>query len=224
MHNEREPGSTGQRSVVIPSAAPRAIEWAAEEIARGGVVAIPTDTVYGLVASLAHAEAIERIYALKGRPEEQPLPVLVASVDALEHVTSFVDGRVQMLLNEFWPGPVTVVIPSDRNLPAAVLGPGNTVGVRIPNHPLAIEVIGKAGGAVASTSANRSGEAPALTAADVEATFGAELDLILDGGIAPGGRASTVVAIRGDTLKILREGPIDESELQSAWDNYPTLV
>jgi L-threonylcarbamoyladenylate synthase len=224
MDNERESGSTDQRSTIIPRSAPRAIEWAAEEIARGGVVAIPTDTVYGLVASLAHAEAIERIYALKGRPEEQPLPVLVASVDALEHVTSFVDGRVQMLLNEFWPGPVTVVIPSDRNLPAAVLGPGNTVGVRIPNHPLAIEVIGKAGGAVASTSANRSGEAPALTAADVEATFGAELDLILDGGIAPGGRASTVVAIRGDTLKILREGPIDESELQSAWDNYPTLV
>jgi L-threonylcarbamoyladenylate synthase len=224
MHNEREPGSTGQRSVVIPSAAPRAIEWAAEEIARGGVVAIPTDTVYGLVASLAHADAIDRIYELKGRPGEQPLPVLVASIDALEHVTSYVDDRVQMLLNEFWPGPLTVVIPSDRNLPRAVLGPGNTVGVRIPNHPLAIEVIGKAGGAVASSSANRSSEAPASTAADVEATFGAELDLILEGGIAPGGRASTVVAIRGGTLKILREGPIDESELQSAWDNYPTSV
>jgi L-threonylcarbamoyladenylate synthase len=224
MHNDRTSNTHDHRSTIIPRSAPRAIEWVAEEIGRGGVVAIPTDTVYGLVASLAHEEAIERIYVLKGRPSQQPLPVLVSSLDALEHVTSYVHDKVRMLLNEFWPGPLTVVIPSDRNLPGAVLGPGMTVGVRMPNHPLAIEVIGKAGGAVASTSANRSTESPATTAADVEAVFGAELDLILDGGIAPGGQASTVVAIRGESLEILRQGPIDESELQSAWDNYPTLV
>jgi L-threonylcarbamoyladenylate synthase len=224
MSNTSNPTNDHPRTTILPRSAPRAIEWSAEEIARGGVVAIPTDTVYGLVASLAHEDAIDRIYALKGRPAEQPLPVLVSSIDALEHVTSYVDGRAQMLLNEFWPGPLTVVIPSDRNLPDAVLGPGKTVGVRMPNHPLAIEVIAKAGGVIASTSANRSTEPPALTAAEVEAVFGAELDIILDGGIAPGGQASTVVAIRGDSLAILRQGPISESKLQSAWDNYPTLV
>jgi L-threonylcarbamoyladenylate synthase len=129
-----------------------------------------------------------------------------------------------MLLNAFWPGPLTVVIPSDRNLPEAVQGPGLTVGVRLPNHPLAIEVIEKAGGAIACTSANRTSEPPALSAADVEATIGKDLNLILDGGIAPGGEASTVVAIRGEILEILREGPVKEPELRSAWENYAVHV
>ena len=221
MTYQRFPGDAEGRGVIISSSSARAVEWAAEEIANGGVVAIPTDTVYGVAASLAHLDAIERIYTIKARPANQPLPVLVSSVGALDHVISAVSPRVLMLLNEFWPGPLTVVMPSDRNLPAAVLGPGGTVGVRIPNHPLAIEVINKAGGIVACTSANRSAGAPALTAGEVEATIGSELDLILDGGIAPGGRASTVVSIRGETLAILREGPVEESELQAAWDNYP---
>lgn len=224
MNEEPVPGVDERRSVVISSSAPRAIEWAAAEIARGGVVAIPTDTVYGIAASLAHAEAIDRIYTIKGRSLQQPLAVLVSSVAALDQVASVVDNRVRMLLNEFWPGPLTVVIPSDRNLPQAVLGPGRTVGVRIPNHPLAIDVIERAGGAVACTSANRTSEAPASTAGDVEAMIGAELDLILDGGTAPGGRASTVVAIRGENLDVLRDGPVDKSELQAAWENYPSLV
>jgi L-threonylcarbamoyladenylate synthase len=131
---------------------------------------------------------------------------------------------MSMLLNDFWPGPLTVVIPTDRDLPHAVLGPGRTVGVRIPNHPLVIEVIDKAGGAIACTSANRSLEPPALTAAEVVQTVGAELDLVLDGGIAPGGRASTVIAVRGDSIAILREGPVEKSDLQSAWENYPSLM
>src|SRR5680860_323302 len=124
MIDARIPHDDQHRSVIISSSAPRALEWAAEEIANGGVVAIPTDTVYGVAASLAHLDAIERIFSIKGRPSNLPLPVLVSSVEALEHVTSAISPRVLMLLNEFWPGPVTVVIPSDRNLPGAVLGPG----------------------------------------------------------------------------------------------------
>ena len=205
------------RVVILDQAAPRAIEWTAERIANGGVVAIPTDTVYGIAASLAHPAAIERIYEIKGRPESQPLPILVSSIDALSHLVQLEDAWVP-LLDAFWPGPLTVVLPTATRLPERVLGPGDKVGVRLPNHYIAIEVIEKAGGAVACTSANRSGEPPALNAREVAESIGVELDLILDGGVAQGGVASTVVAIEGLTLRFIREGAISMTEVIRIWD------
>jgi len=205
------------RVVILDQAAPRAIEWTAERIADGGVVAIPTDTVYGIAASLAHPASIERIYEIKGRQESQPLPVLVSSIDALSHLVQLEDAVVP-LLNAFWPGPLTVVLPAATRLPDRVRGPGDKIGVRLPNHYIAIEVIEKAGGAVACTSANRSGEPPALNASDVAESMGAELDLILDGGVAQGGVASTVVAIDGLTLRFIREGAISMTDVIRIWD------
>lgn len=205
------------RIVILDQAAPSAIEWTAERLADGGVVAIPTDTVYGVAASLAHPDAIERIYEIKGRPESQPLPVLVSSIDALSHLVHL-DDAVVPLLDAFWPGPLTVVLPAASRLPERVLGPGNTVGVRLPSHYIAIEVIEKAGGTIACTSANRSGASPATSAREVAETIGPELDLILDSGVAPGGVASTVVAIDGLTLRFLREGAIPMTEVIRIWD------
>lgn len=205
------------RVVVLDQASPRAIEWTAEQIASGGVVAIPTDTVYGIAASLGHPEALDRIYDIKGRDEAMPLPVLVSSVQALSHLVT-IDDRVASLLDAFWPGPLTVVLPAATHMPARVLGPGNTVGVRLPNHPIAIEVIEKAGGSVACTSANRSGEPPARTAYEVAESIGADLDLILDSGASPGGVASTVVAIDGITLRFIREGAIPMAAIIDQWD------
>ncbi len=200
------------RVVMLDQAASRAIEWTAERIAEGGVVAIPTDTVYGIAASLAHPAAIERIYEIKGRPESQPLPVLVSSIEALSHLV-YLDDVIVALLDAFWPGPLTVVLPAATRLPNHVLGPGNRVGVRLPNHYIAIEIIEKAGGAIACTSANRSGAPAAATAQAVAETIGPDLDLILDGGSAPGGVASTVVAIDGLSLRFIREGAISMEEL-----------
>lgn len=205
------------RVVVLDQAASRAIEWTAERIAEGGVVAIPTDTVYGLAASLAHPEALDRIFEIKGRPQSMPLPVLVSSVEALSHVVRL-DNAILPLLDTFWPGPLTIVLPASARVPDRALGPGATVGVRLPNHPIAIEVIDKAGGAVACTSANRSGEPEARTAAEVAETVGPYLDLILDSGRAPGGIASTVVAIEGKTLRFVREGAIPVAEVIRIWD------
>jgi L-threonylcarbamoyladenylate synthase len=202
--------------LVLQRAAPRAIEWAAERLASGGVIAIPTDTVYGIAASLAHDAAIRRIYTVKGRPEDRPLAVLVSSTDALLHIAS-TDIHIAILLDRFWPGPLTVVVPARAGVPAGVLGPGGTVGVRMPNHPLAIEVIEKAGGAVACTSANRTGEPPATTAAGVATSIGPDLDMILDGGRAPGGVPSTVIGISGTEIAILREGAIAGVEIRRAW-------
>jgi L-threonylcarbamoyladenylate synthase len=212
-------GNSG-RAAITPAASPRAIEWAAEELTRGGVIAIPTDTVYGLAASLNHPEAIDRIFSMKGRDQDRPLPVLVSSVAAVENVTVEIGTRQQLLFETFWPGPVTFVVISGRSLPRKVLAADGTVAVRLPNHPLAIEVIEKAGGAVACTSANRSSELPALRAEDIGDSLGASLDFILDGGVAPGGRASTVAAIRGGHIEVLREGPIQGSAIQAAWDSY----
>lgn len=215
-HAHEESNDQG-RIIILDQAAPRAIEWTAERIADGGVVGMPTDTVYGIAASLAHPAAIERIYEIKGRPESQPLPVLVSSIDALSHLVH-IDDAVVPLLDAFWPGPLTVVLPSAARLSKHVLGPGNKVGVRLPNHYIAIEVIEKAGGAVACTSANRSGASSALNAREVADTIGADLDLILDAGAAPGGVASTVVAIEGATLRFIREGAIPMTEVIRIWD------
>ncbi|MGE3797650.1 MAG: L-threonylcarbamoyladenylate synthase, partial [Thermomicrobiales bacterium] len=135
-------------------------------------------------------------------------------------LTSSVPAGFLPLFDAFWPGPVTFVVPTDRALPAGVLSDDGTIAVRVPNHPLAIEVIEKAGGAVACTSANRSGDLPAIMASDVESTLSNELDFILDGGVAPGGVASTVVSVRPEAITVLREGPVDETALRLAWENY----
>lgn len=206
-----------RRIVILDRVAPLSIEWTAERIAKGGVVGIPTDTVYGIAASLARPDAIERIFEIKGRPSSQPLPVLVSSIDALSHLVTMEDAVIP-LLDIFWPGPLTVVLPAARHLSEHVVGPGNTIGVRLPNHLTSIEVIEKAGGAIACTSANRSGQPPARSAREVADSLGSDLDLILDGGIAPGGVASTVVAIDGPTLRFIREGAIPVTEVIRIWD------
>lgn len=205
------------RVVVLPSSAPRAIEWAAERLAAGGVIAIPTDTVYGICASLAHEEALERLFEIKERPSERTIPILVSSTEHLKQVAAHLDPDVALLLDRYWPGPLTVVVPAREGMPKQVIGPGRTVGVRMPNHPLAIEVIEKAGGAIACTSANRSGERPARSAYEVAESIGPKLDLILDGGIAPGGVPSTVVAVEGDEIRVIREGAIPVEHLQATW-------
>jgi L-threonylcarbamoyladenylate synthase len=210
--------------VVLEPAAPLAIEWTAERIAEGGVVSFPTDTVYALAASLAHPAALARIMTIKGRPDGKPLPVLLASPANLRDVADLrddADQAVAALASRFWPGALTIVAPAREGLPLEVLGKDGrgryTVGVRVPAHFLAIEVIARAGGAVAATSANRSGEPPACSAAEVAATIGGGLDILLDGGACAGGQASTVVAVGDGGVTVLREGPIARETVERAW-------
>jgi L-threonylcarbamoyladenylate synthase len=203
--------------VILQSSAPHVIEWAAEHLAAGGVIGMPTDTVYGIAASLGRVDAIARIFEIKQRPRDRALPVLVSSTRAMLQFATIPDNGVRDLLDEFWPGPLTVVVPGSSGLPEGVRAADGTVAVRIPNHPLAIEIIEKSGGAIACTSANMSGEPPALTAEETASTLKGKLDLVIDGGYAPGGVASTVVATHGDELKILREGGLPSDVLLRAW-------
>ncbi|TMD50962.1 MAG: L-threonylcarbamoyladenylate synthase [Chloroflexi bacterium] len=158
----------------------------------GGVVAIPTDTVYGL-AVLPGGES--KVYALKGRPDQLPLILMVAEAVAAEAYVD-VDRRARAYMERWWPGPLTIVLPAGEG----------TLGVRIPDHPLALELL-RAAGPLLTTSANRHGEPPALTAEEAGRLPG--LAGVLDGGTAPGGEPSTVISLLpGRELTIIREGAI----------------
>lgn len=199
---------------------PRALEQAIATMQRGGVVAFPTDTVYGIGASLAHPAALERIFRIKHRNQDRTLPLLVASPADLAQVTAEVDPLLLRLASAFWPGPLTIALPARRDLPGFVVAPDGTAGVRVPDHSVALTLAKRCGGAIAVTSANVSGQAPARRPEEIDPALAAELDLILDGGIARGHLASTVIRLEGATIVTLREGAIPRSAIESTWAEF----
>ena len=211
------PASGSRRPLLLEPSAPQAIEWTADQLLAGGLVAFPTDTVYALAASLARPDALRRIFAVKGRPAEKPLPVLISAAEDLRGISLDLDPRVMTLAARYWPGPLTVVVRAREGMPEEVLGPHRTVGARVPNHFLAVEIIERAGGAIAATSANLTNHAPALDAAEVRRQLGENIDVLLDGGVAPGGVPSTVLAVNGDELIVIREGAIPQEHVAVSW-------
>ena len=205
-------------TVLFDPAAPGAIEMAAELIANGGVVAIPTDTVYGIAASLSHPAALRRIMEIKHRDPAKSLPILVSSTDALARLIPDIDPAIALLLDEYWPGALTVALKAAAGMPDEVLAPDGTIGVRLPNHRLAVELIDRAGGSVACTSANISGQAPAQTGLEVLDTLGGSLDGVVKGGIATGGTPSTVIRIDDSEIELVREGAIPFAEISAYWE------
>jgi L-threonylcarbamoyladenylate synthase len=188
---------------------------AAGNLLAGRLVAFPTETVYGLGADACNAEAVARIYLVKGRPTDHPLIVHVASMDALGDWASDVSGYAIALARDFWPGPMTLVVRRSELAADFVTGGQDTVGVRVPNHPVALgllEAFARAGGrGVAAPSANRFGNVSPTTAKAVSDELGdylADGDLILDGGACDVGVESTIIDCTGDVPKILRPGAI----------------
>ena len=176
------------------------------------VVGIPTDTVYGL-AAMPNRTAIKRMIDLKkGRDKDQPIAILFSELEKLEQYG--VDFKKIQSLGEFWPGALTVVTSASTNLlPIPVVTEVGTVGVRIPDNEIAIQIIEKCGGVLAVSSAHHHGAKPALNASEVAQQFGDEL-LVLDGGVSPGGTASTVVDMTSETPTVLREGEINIEEIK----------
>lgn len=193
---------------------------AAIALRRGQVVAIPTDTVYGLAAAIDRPEAIERLYAIKGRPDEKAIPVLISEAEHIERLSPHVSMMAVRLARTFWPGALTLVLQGRPDLPSsvtAVTGDGlRTVAVRVPDNAMARAIIAAAGGALAVTSANRSGAAPAVEARDVAEFACSQPMLVIDGGRAPGGVPSTIVRVTGEQPEILRQGAISASIIAEA--------
>ena len=199
------------KTTIIAAEDPKAIPAALEILKRGGLVAFPTDTVYGVGGDAFNSQAIERIYIAKERSREKAIPILLGDGADLGKVSPPPNQLVQRLVDKFWPGPLTLVLPARSTLPPQ-LSPYPTVGVRVPAHGM-VRALLRASGPLAATSANISGEKNPRTAQEVLEQLGGRIELILDGGRTPGGGASTVVDCTSAKLKILREGPISLEEL-----------
>jgi len=202
--------------VVVDPAAPDAhsIEKAAGLLREGGLVAFPTETVYGLGANALDASAVDRIYAAKGRPSYNPLIVHVASAARAQDVVSTWPDLADQLARAFWPGPLTLVLPKRSIVAAGVTAGLDTVAVRVPAHPVALALITAADLPIAAPSANRSTEVSPTTAAHVEKSLGDRVDLILDGGPTRVGIESTVLDLSSAHPTLLRPGMISVARLE----------
>lgn len=190
------------------------IRSALDVLRSGGIVAFPTDTVYGLGALAFDNAAIESIYAAKNRPIEKAIPILIGDLSDLDKVAENIPRMASGFAARFWPGPLTCIVPKKQTLPPAVSATP-TVAVRIPDHPDARALL-RAAGPMAVTSANISGQPSPSTAQEVYDQLNGRIPLILDGGRTPGGVPSTLVDCTANEPVILREGPISMDELLSA--------
>ena len=187
------------------------IQQALRILKQGGIVAFPTDTVYGVGTLAFDNTAIESIYTAKDRPLEKAIPILIGDMSDLDKVADNIPEMALRFAARFWPGPLTCIVPKKRTLPPAVSAT-ETVAVRIPDHPDALTLL-RAAGPMAVTSANISGQASPSTAHDVYDQLNGRIPLILDGGETPGGTASTIVDCTGEKPVILREGPLTMENL-----------
>ncbi|WPB74730.1 L-threonylcarbamoyladenylate synthase [Archangium violaceum] len=185
-----------------------------ETLRRGGVIALPTETVYGLAANCEDELAVRRVFAIKGRPATHPLIVHVARASELPSWARHVPEEAWRLAEAFWPGPLTLVLPRTARATDAVTGGQDTVALRVPNHPVALAVLDALGGGVAAPSANRFGRVSPTTAEHVRADLGDEVDLILDGGPCTVGVESTIVDLSGKEPVVLRPGGLAVEELE----------
>lgn len=186
---------------------------AAQILRAGGLVAFPTETVYGLGADASNAAAVARLYAAKGRPADHPVIVHFASADAAFSFAREVPPQARKLAERFWPGPLTVVLKRSDKAKDFVTGGQDSVGLRVPSHPVAQELLREFGGGVAAPSANRFGNVSATTAAHVRDEL--QADLVLDGGASEVGIESTIVDLSGDGIRVLRPGRISEPEIEN---------
>jgi len=204
------------QTIVLAIDEPEAIPAAKRIIQNHGTIAFPTDTIYGVAADAFSLTGIQKIYQAKERSAEKALPVLIGAVSQLKALTPVISERVHRITEAFWPGPLTVIVPKNPDLPPD-LSPYPTVGVRMPDLAFTLALLLETG-PLATTSANLSGGPNPTTARDVVEQLGGRIDLILDGGPTPGPQASTVIDATLPDIKILREGPISHADIQSLFN------
>jgi L-threonylcarbamoyladenylate synthase len=180
----------------------------------GGIVAFPTDTVYGLGACFDNVAAVRKIYHLKQRPRNVGLPLLMANTAQMKKMARDISPVAWRLAETFWPGALTLILFRSGSVPVIVTGGGETVALRVPNHPVTIALIRDTGKPIIGTSANLTGQPSALRAADVFCQLGDSIDLIVDGGMCPGGIESTIVDVTGKMPRLLRQGALSRTEIE----------
>lgn len=202
------------QTITLPADNPTSIQAALELLQEGEIIAFPTDTVYGLGTDAFYSPGIIKLFEAKGRDSNKAIAVLIGDIEQLDLLTDELNRIARKLVNRFWPGGLTIVVPKKKDLPE-LLSAGNSIGIRMPNHPVALELLRKFG-PIATTSANLSGKNNPHDAQDVFQQLNKRLPLILDGGKCPGGVPSTVVDCSTDEVRILRPGAISKEEIDQA--------
>ena len=186
---------------------------AVDALKRGEVIVFPTETFYGLGADAFDKAAVGRVILLKGRNPENPIPIIVADREMLMEVVKDIPPMAQSLMDRFWPGPLTLILPAKNNIPAPLLNRTGGIGVRVSSHPLATRLARELGRPLTATSANPPGKEPARSIEEAMSYFSSRIEIFLDGGRLNGKKGSTVVEILQGQLKIIREGEIHSREL-----------
>ncbi|MBS1714096.1 MAG: threonylcarbamoyl-AMP synthase [Armatimonadetes bacterium] len=200
-------------NVLRPS--PENIKAAARIIQRGGTVVMPTETVYGLACNALDEEAVAKVFALKGRPDDNPMIVHIADLDGLDQIARNVPAVVRVLAERFWPGPLTMVLEKAEHVPYRTTGGLDTVAVRIPDHPVALALIRECGLPLAAPSANAFTKLSPTSAKDVAPEIAEGAGMVLDGGQCQVGLESTVLDLAGEQVQILRPGGVSRAEVQA---------
>jgi L-threonylcarbamoyladenylate synthase len=193
-----------------------ALEKASDTLKGGGVIAYPTETFYGLGAKFDSSAALENLYRLKCRSRSKALPLIIGERRVLGLIASSVTGSAEKLIEKFWPGPLTLLLPAKANISALLTAKTGKIAVRIPGESFALELARSLGFPITATSANLSGMPPAVNIDDVIRYFGDAIDLIVDCGKTPGGKPSAIVDASGVEVRILREGAISAEEIFAA--------
>jgi len=201
------------RTLIFAATDPAGLEQAATALRRGELVAFPTDTVYGVGCDPRNAKAISRLYVAKQRPEGMAIPVLLASAEAAGKVARCLPQGFRQLAARFWPGGLTIVVSRQSSVPPVLCAGGDTIAVRLPDHPVPRALAQALGGCLAATSANRSGDPPAVDAEAARQALEGQVAVLLDGGHSPLGVASSVVDLTSVPPRVLRAGQTPFAEL-----------
>jgi len=191
---------------------------ASRVVKKGGLVVYPTDTVYGLGCDPFNVRAVERVFKVKGERKEKPLPILASDIKFIEKI-AYINEKARKIAERHWPGPLTLIVPKKPALPSIVTCGLASVGVRIPNHPVALQLISLCNGLLVGTSANKTGEKSPKTAQEATKQLGRLVDIVLDGGPTPLSQESSIVDLTSRKPKMLREGPVKLTEVLNALEN-----
>lgn len=203
-------------NTIVKSITEDSIAQAADILKNGGIVAFPTDTVYGLGAVCTDDSAVRKLFDAKGRDEGKPLSILVSDISEVGLLASEVPEKAKRLMEKYWPGALTVILKKRPEISERISAGKDTIGIRMPDLPAAVQLIRKAGHPLAAPSANTSGKRSSVTADDVKEDLYGKVEMILDGGECPVGFSSTVVDLTGEEPVILREGAVTKTMIDEA--------